>query len=71
MNIAINTRVLNGNEVAAMLLNKKFEQLALLHTEHNFIFISANEEFNTKNAIKNIQTISLKQSSKNWLYFFG
>jgi glycosyltransferase involved in cell wall biosynthesis len=74
MNIAINTRVLNGNEVAAMLLNKKFEQLALLHTEHNFIFISANEEFNTKNAIKNIQTISLKQSSKNpllWKYWYN
>ena len=74
MNIAINTRVLNGNEAAAMLFKKKFEQIAALHTEHNFIFITANKGHAENTALKNIQTISLKQVSNNpllWKYWYN
>lgn len=74
MNIAINTRVLNGNEAAAMLFKKKFEQIAAIHSEHNFIFITANEEYVENKALKNIQTISLKQASSNsllWKYWYN
>ena len=74
MNIAINIRALNGNEVAAMILKKKFEHLASLHTEHHFIFITANEGYTENKALKNIQTISLKQASNNpllWKYWYN
>ncbi len=74
MNIAINTRALNGNEAAAMLLKKKFEQLASLHTEHHFIFITANEQYAENEALKNIQTILLKQASNIpllWKYWYN
>ncbi len=74
MNIAINTRAVNGNEAAALLLKKKFEQLASLYTEHNFIFITANDEYAENKVSKNIQTISLKQSSNNpllWKYWYN
>ena len=74
MNIAINTRVLNGNEAAAMLFKKKFEQIAAIHSEHNFIFITANEEYVENKALKNIQTILLKQVSNNpllWKYWYN
>lgn len=74
MNIAINTRALNGNVAAAMLLKKKFEQLAVLHTEHNFIFITDNEGIAENKLLKNIQTILLKQSSNNpllWKYWYN
>ena len=74
MNIAINTRVLNGNEAAAMLFKKKFEQIAAIHSEYNFIFITANEEYVENKALKNIQTILLKQVSNNpllWKYWYN
>ena len=74
MNIAINTRALSGNEVAALLLKKKFEQLASLHTEHHFIFITAHGGYAENKVLKNIQTISLKQSSNNpllWKYWYN
>ncbi len=74
MNIAINTRVLNGNEAAAMLFKKKFKQIAAIHSEHNFIFITANEGYAENKGLKNIQTISLKQASNNpllWKYWYN
>ena len=74
MNIAINTRALSGNEATAMLLKKKFQQLASLHTEHHFIFITANEGYAENKALKNLQTISLKQASNNpllWKYWYN
>ena len=74
MNIAINTRVLNGNEAAAMLFKKKFEQIAAVHYEHNFIFITANEGYAENKVLKNIQTILLKQVSNNpllWKYWYN
>jgi len=74
MNIAINTRVLNGNEAAAMLLKKKIEQIAATHAEHNFIFITSNAGYAENKALKNIQTILLKQVSNNpllWKYWYN
>lgn len=66
--IAINTRILSGNNAAAKLLTDYFISIAASNTAHQFYFISNNETLSAS-SLSNVKYIAIKQQSANPLFW--
>lgn len=66
--IAINTRILSGDNAAAKLLTDYFISIAASNTAHQFYFISNNEKL-PASFLSNVKYIAIKQQSANPLFW--